>query len=87
MHNRSEFLDTSGNLNREAVRAYFLRVGKLDGLKKKDLVYVSEDGYWHIAVLRRRIPGDCWIADLTGRVLGCRMITVTCSNFGGKVAT
>jgi hypothetical protein len=86
MYNQSEFLDASGNLDREAVQAHFSRVGKLDGLQKGDVVYVSFYEQWAEATLVRRIPGDCWIARLKVPYRGMHKIGVMSHNFGGKVA-
>lgn len=84
MYNESDFLDASGRLNHEAVRAYFLRVGKLDGLVKGEDVWIDYMGQWVKARLIRRIPGDCWIAKLHLRMMGMEKTTVTVTNFGGK---
>ena len=86
MYNQSEFLDASGNLNHEAVRAHFLRTGKLDGLKKGDVVYVDFDGGWRICVLRRRLPGDVWLAELGRRHPLVNKVVVTVETFGGVAA-
>lgn len=83
--NKNEFLDASGNLNHEAVRAHFSRVGKLDGLVKGDDVWVDHLGQWVKARLIRRIPGDCWIAKLHIRMMGMEKTSIMVSNFGGKV--
>lgn len=83
MYNQSEFLDASGNLNHEAVRTHFKRLGKLDGLKKGDVVYVDEYGRWEAARLVRRIPGDCWLAKRTGGPMESATAVVTSGNFGG----
>lgn len=86
MDNRSEFLDASGNLNHEAVRAHFLRTGKLDGLSKGDVVYVDWYGRWELVRLIRKIPGDCWMAQLLFYHPFCTKTTVSVANFGGKQA-
>ena len=83
MYSQSEFLDASGNLNHEAVRAHFRRVGKLDRLKKGQVVWVDEGGMWVKASLIRRIPGECWIAKLNNPGLFTNKVTVMVSNFGG----
>lgn len=86
MYDNSPFLDASGNLNHEAVRAHFLRTGKLEGLQRGDVVYVEIDGRWRMAELLRRLPGDVWTCDTAGPP-GTRFKTIVmCSNFGGKVA-
>jgi len=84
MHDQTEFLDARGQLNHEAIRAHFLRVGKLDGLRKGDLVYVDHFGRWIIVRLIRRVPGDCWIADAWKKQDGYGKVVVMTSNFGGK---
>ena len=84
MYNQSEFLDASGNLNREAVRAHFLRTGKLDGLKKGDRVWIDDMGRWTTARCIRRIPGDCWLVKLDVQMMGMSKTVLMSSNFGGK---
>lgn len=84
MYNQSEFLDASGNLKHEAVRAHFLRTGKLDGLKKGDRVWVEDFGFYQRATLTRRLPGDCWLAKLDIEFMGVKTVTVSVGNFGGK---
>jgi hypothetical protein len=86
MYNQSEFLDASGNLNHEAVRAHFLRTGKLEGLKKDMCVYVSDGPRWERVRLRRRLPGDVWLAQYLERGLGARKTVVAIANFGGVSA-
>jgi hypothetical protein len=84
MYDQVDFLDASGNLNHEAVRAHFLRVGKLSGLVKGEVVYIDFYGRWEKVKLVRRIPGDCWIARLLFHHPFCTKTTVTVGNFGGK---
>lgn len=84
--NKSEFFDASGNLDREAVRAHFLRVGKLEGLKKGMCVYVDCGGRWERARLIRRLSGDVWTAQYMERGLGAPKTVVMVSNFGGVSA-
>jgi hypothetical protein len=84
MCNQSEFLKASGQLDHEAVRAHFLRIGKLEGLAKDDLVYVDHFGRWIVVRLIRRVPGDCWIAEAWKKCDGFGKVVVMASNFGGK---
>jgi hypothetical protein len=86
MYNQSEFFDALGNLDHEAVRAHFLRVGKLGGLEKGDLVWIAHYGQWVKARCIRRIAGDCWIVKLNIQFMGMSKTTLMCSNFGGKCA-
>lgn len=86
MYNQSEFLDASGNLNHEAVRAHFLRTGKLDCLKKGMSVYVDCGPKWERVRLIRRLPGDVWTAQYMERGLGAPKTIVMVSNFGGVAA-
>jgi len=83
MYNQSEFLDAFGNLNHEAVRAHFLRTGKLDGLRKGMCVYIDGGARWERARLIRRLPGDVWTAAPMERGLGAPKTIVMASNFGG----
>jgi hypothetical protein len=83
MYNQKEFLDASGNLDYEAVRAHFLRTGKLDRLEKGQTVWIDHNGMWVTGRLIRRIPGDCWIAKLDCPGLWYSKITVMVKNFGG----
>ena len=82
----SQFLDASGNLNREAVRAHFLRVGKLDGIKKGDEVWISDMGFWTKAKCVRAVAGGCWIVKLNVSMIGLSKTVLTVENFGGKCA-
>jgi hypothetical protein len=84
MYNQSEFLDASGLLNHEAVRAHFLRVGKLEGLKRGDTVYIDGGPRWELARLVRRLPGDVWIAKYLERPSSEPKTIVMCSNYGGR---
>jgi hypothetical protein len=84
MYNQSEFLDAFGNLNHEAVRAHFLRVGKLDGLVKGDEVYIDFFGNWERVKLMRRLPGDVWLAKCLFNAGFISKTTVSVVNFGGK---
>ena len=86
MYNQSEFLDASGNLNREAVRAHFLRTKKLEGLQKGDRVWINDMGQWVKARCIRRIPGDCWIVKLDIPMAGMTKTTLTSADYGGKCA-
>ena len=86
MHNELAFFDASGNLNHEAVRAHFLRTGKLEGLSKGMCVYVSEGPRWERVRLRRRLPGDVWLAQYMERGLGAGKTIVAVANFGGVCA-
>ena len=86
MYNQSEFLDASGNLNREAVRAHSLRVGKLEGLKKGDEVYIEFFGRWERVRLIRRLPGDVWLAKCLFDAGFFEKTTVSVANFGGRCA-
>lgn len=86
MYNQSQFLDESGNLDREKVQAHFLRVGKLDRLEKNQKVWVDDGSRWVKARLIRRIPGECWIAQLEINNMYFNKITVQSSNFGGVIA-
>jgi len=86
MYNQSEFLNASGLLNHEAVRAHFLRTGKLDGLKKGDVVYVEFFGRWQRVRLIRRLPGDVWYGKCLFDAGFFDKTTVSVTNFGGKVA-
>lgn len=86
MYNQSEFLDASGNLNHEKVRAHFLRTGQLDGLRKGMSVYVDTGSRWERVRLVRRLPGDVWIAKYMERGLGAPKTIVMVSNFGGVAA-
>lgn len=80
----SQFLNERGQLDHEAVRAHFLRVGQLSGLVRNDLVYVDHFGRWIVVRLTRRIPGDCWIAETHKKVDGVGKVVVMVGNFGGK---
>jgi hypothetical protein len=86
MYNQSEFLDARGNLDKEAVRAHFLRTGKLEGLAKGDVVYIEFFGRWEKVRLIRRIPGDCWIGQALFDAGFFSKMTVSVTNFGGKCA-
>jgi hypothetical protein len=86
MHNQSEFLDASGNLNHEAVRAHFLRTGKLDGLVKGDTVYIDFFGRWERVRLIRMLPGGVWLAKCLFDAGFFTKTTVSVVNFGGKCA-
>jgi hypothetical protein len=84
MYNESEFLDASGNLDREAVQAHFLRVGKLDGLSNGDEVWIDDMGSWVRARCIRKIAGGCWIVKLHIQMMGMSKTTLTVNNFGGR---
>jgi hypothetical protein len=84
MYNQHEFLDASGNLDHEAVRAHFLRAGKLDGLFKGDTVYIDAGQRWELVRLVRRLPGDVWTAKYLERSNSEPKTIVMCSNFGGR---
>jgi hypothetical protein len=86
MYDESEFLDASGNLKHEAVRAHFLRVGKLSGLVKGDEIWIGDLGQWVKARCIREISGGCWIVKLHVQMMGMTKTTLTVSNFGGKCA-
>ena len=86
MYDQSDFLDALGNLNHEAVRAHFLRTGKLDGLKKGMCVYVNDGPRWERVRLIRRLPGDVWTAQYMERGLGAPKTIVMVSTFGGVSA-
>jgi hypothetical protein len=86
MYNQSEFLDASGNLDREAVRAHFLRTGKLDGLVKGKVVYIDFFGRWEKVKLIRRLPGDVWLAKCLFDAGFFNKTTVSVVNFGGVCA-
>lgn len=87
LHDDSLFLNESGQLDHDAVRAHFLRVGKLTGLAKNDLVYIDHFGRWIVVRLIRRIPGDCWIAEVYRKVDGHSKVVVMVGNFGGKFSS
>lgn len=86
MYNESDYLDASGNLNHEAVRAHFLRAGKLEGLIKGMSVYVDTGDRWELVRLVRRCPGDVWIAKYLQRPNPEPKTIVMVSNFGGVYA-
>jgi hypothetical protein len=86
MYNQNEFLDASGNLSHEAVRAHFLRTGKLDGLVKGEEVYIDFECRWMRVRLIRRCPGDIWIAKPVIPLPMGNKVTVSVVNFGGKCA-
>jgi len=83
MYNQSEFMDASGNLNHEAVRAHFLRTGKLEGLDIGNYVYIDTGKRWELVRLIRRIPGDVWLAKYVLRASSAPKIIVSVANFGG----
>lgn len=86
MYSNSEFLDASGNLNHEAVRAHFCQLGKLAGLRKGDVVYVDFDCGWELCTLRRQLPGDVWLAELHRRHPLVNKVVVCVNSFGGRYA-
>ena len=87
MYSQSEFLDASGNLEHEAVRAYFLSRGKLEGLFKGDTVYIDFYGRWEKVRLIRRTAGDVWLAKCLFYHPFCHKVMVSVTNFGGKAAS
>jgi hypothetical protein len=70
----------------EAVRARFLRLGKLPEMTKGTVVYIDFFGSWEKVRLTRKIPGGCWIAKLMFRHPFCTKTTVSVTNFGGVEA-
>ena len=84
MYNSSQFLDAFGNLNREAVRAHFLRVGRLDGLSRGDDVWIDDGKQWVMGRLVRRLPGDVWAVRVRGYSQFSGKTICTVANFGGK---
>jgi hypothetical protein len=86
MYNQSEFLDASGSLDHEAIQAHFLRIGKLEGLRKGLVVYYDSGPYWVTCRLIRRLPGDVWLAKLDVPIGLVHKVCISVNTFGGVCA-
>jgi len=66
-------------------RAFCESVGKLEALCRGDRVRIWYAGCYHAGRVTRSLPGGCYWAAVEHLHSGLSGLTVSCSNFGGRI--